>query len=258
MIREIQRLQRKNDHLEEEKDTLGEKNAWVEQIMRSLKDDGQGTEIISRLKRGDTHQAIAEWLGQSSIGLESDPKLSATTERSVRQAIEQYHLNLEGNQQHRYWTKVTQDAQLIEHLFTLYFTWINPMHMILDEMRFMTSFRECSQVHCSFALVNVICALSCHLLHNIDTGDQTKVAVDSLHNRFMEETRELMNDADLGKTTTVQTHAIMFLAEFGAGHGLLATSYLRWGMEILIEKHIFEQGGELEQVAIWGILTLHT
>ena len=54
MIREIQRLQRKNEFLKEEKDSLGEKNTWFEKIIRSIKDDGQAIEAIQRLKRGES------------------------------------------------------------------------------------------------------------------------------------------------------------------------------------------------------------
>ena len=259
MIREIQRLQRKNEYLEEEKETLDEKNGWIEQIIRSLKDDGQGSEIISRLKRGESHQAIAEWLGHPLVGSGDLPELSPTTEYSVTQAIERYHQGLVGNHDPRYWTNVTQDAALIEHLVALYFTWIHPVHLVLDEGQFMTSFRNCSDTYCSSALVSIICAMSCHLLHNIGGDDyDMKAAIDSFRNRFMEETRSLLRHVDPAKMTSIQTHAILFLAELGSGHGLIATSYLRLAVEILIDKQKSEQDEESERVAAWGILTLHT
>ncbi len=259
MVREIQRLQRRNEDLEEEKDTLGEKNSWIEQIMSSLKDNGLGKAIINRLKRGESHQSIAEWLGRPLVGSGDAQELSPTTERSVSQAIEQYYQRLVDNRDPRYWTNVTQDTQLIEHLMTLYFTWIHPVHMLFDERRFMASLRHCSEEHCSSALVSVICAVSCHLLHNIDNDDdQMNAAVDSLRNQFMEATRNMMKDADDGRMTTVQTHAVMYLAEFGTGHGLIAASHLRLAVETLIEKQNSEQAEESERVAVWGILSLHT
>ena len=259
MIREIQRLQRKNEYLEEEKDTLDEKNGWIEQIIRSLKDDGQGSEIISRLKRGESHQAIAEWLGHPLVGSGDAPHLSPTTEYSVTQAIERYHQGLVGNHDPRYWTNVTSDAELIEHLIGLYFTWIHPVHLVLDEKRFKTSFRNCADTYCSGPLVSIICAMSCHLLHNINKDDDgMKAAIDSLRNSFMGETRSLLRHVDHAKMTSIQTHAILFLAEFGSGHGLMATSYLRLAVEVLIDKQRSEQDVESERVAAWGILALHT
>lgn len=272
IIREIQRLQRRNEHLEQAMDTLGErnehleqetdllgkKNGWIEHIMRSLQDDGQGHEIINRLKRGESHQAIAESLGRPLIG-GSNASVSPTTEHEISQAIVQYHRELVENHDPRYWTNVTQDPQLIEHLISLYFTWIHPVHMILDKGQFMSSFRDCSDLYCSPALVSIICAMSCHVLYDIDAeDDQTKDAVDSLRNRFVDESRGLMRNVDYHKMTTVQTYVIMFLAEFGSGHGLIATSHLRLAVEVLMEMRNSNQSQEAEEVGAWGILTLHT
>ena len=258
MVREIQRLQRKNEYLEEEKDSLGEKNGWIEKIMHSLKDDGHGTEIISRLKRGESHQAIADWLGRPLVGSDVQA-MSPTTENQISQAIDQYHRNLVENHDPRYWTNVSTEAELIEHLIKLYFTWIHPVHMLFDEEHFMASFKNCSDVYCSSALVNIICAMSCHLVHNAGYDDeQMKSGIASLRTQFVNESRSLMKHADYGKMTSIQTYAIMFLVEIGSGHGLIASSHLRLAVENLIGKQTSEQSSEAEEMAAWGILTLHT
>ncbi len=258
MIREIQRLQRKNEYLEEEKDLLGEKNSWIEHIMRSLKDDGQGDEIIGRLKRGESHKSIAEWLGRPLIASDTHD-LSPTIEHEISQAIEQYHRNLVENHDPRYWTNVSTEADLIEHLIKLYFTWIHPVHMLFDEQHFMSSFRDCADSYCSSALVNIICAMSCHLLHDTrDDDEQTKLGIESLRTRFINESLSLMKYGDFEKMTSIQTYAIMFLVELGSGHGLIASSHLRLAVESLIAKQTSEQTTEAEEVTAWGILTLHT
>ncbi len=258
MIREIQRLQRKNEYLEEEKDSLGEKNSWIEHIMRSLKDDGQGDEIIGRLKRGESHKAIAEWLGRPLIASDTQD-LSPTIEHEISQAIEQYHRNLVENHDPRYWTNVSTEADLIEHLIKLYFTWIHPVHMLFDEEHFMSSFRDCADAYCSSALVNIICAMSCHLLHDTrDDDEQTKMGIESLKTRFVNESVSLMKNVDFEKMTSIQTYAIMFLVDLGSGHGLMASSHLRLAVESLIAKQTSEQTSEAEEVTAWGILTLHT
>lgn len=257
MIREIQRLQRKNEYLEEEKDSLGEKNSWIEKILHSLK-DGQGIEIIDRLKRGESPQAIAEWLGRLSIRSDRQA-LSPRTEHQVSQAIQQYHRTMIENQDPRYWTNVSTEAKLIEHLIKLYFTWIHPVHMLFDQEHFMSSFKDGSYVYCSSALVNIICAMSCHLLHDTrDDDEQTKSGIESLRTQFINESKCLMEHADPGRMTSIQTYAIMFLVELGSGHGLIASSHLRWAQESLIAKQTSEQSSEAEEVAAWGILTLHT
>lgn len=258
MIREIQRLQRKNEYLEEVKDSLGEKNGWIEQIMRSLKNDGQGNEIIGRLKRGDSHEAIAEWLGRPLVGSKNEA-LSPTTEYEVSQAIERYHRSLVENHDPRFWTNVTTEADLIEHLVKLYFTWIHPVHMLFDQDHFLSSFKNCSDAYCSPALVNVVCAMSCHLLHDTrDDDEQTQSGIESLRKDFLKESKFLMKHADVEKMTSIQTYAIMFLVELGCGNGLLASSHLRLAVESLIAKQTSEQTSEAEEVTAWGILTLHT
>ena len=259
MVREIQRLQRKNESLEEEKDTLDEKNSWVEQIVQSIKDDDQGPEIISRLKRGQPHQAIAAWLRQPSEDGESKQGLSERTRSQLSQAIEQYHKSLVENHDPRFWTSTTQDPQLIEHLIKLYLTWIHPVHMLFDERHFLSSFRQCMDVYCSSALVNTICAMSCHLLHSVESGsERTRAATEKLRRDFLKEAQRLLETAERNKMTTVQSYAIMFLTEFSSGHGLIAASHLRLATETLVDKQHSEQSEESERVAAWGILTLHT
>lgn len=258
IIREIQRLQRKTESLEEEKNSLWEKNSWIEQVMRSLKDDGQGLEIIAKLKRGESHKAIAEWLGRPLGGSDTRP-VSPTTEHGISQAIKQYHRYLVDHHDPRFWTNVSTQAELIEHLIKLYFTWIHPVHMLFDEDHFMTSFRECVDTYCSPALVNIICAMSCHLLHDTrDNDKETQSGIDSLRADFLEESKSLIKHADPEKMTTIQTYAIMFLVEVGSGDGLKANAHLRLAVESLIAKQTSEQSLEAEEVAAWGVFTLHT
>ena len=258
MIREIQRLQRKNEHLEEERDSLGEKNSWIEKIMRSLQNDAQGTEIISRLKRGESHKDIAQWLGRPLAGSDKQA-LSPKVQYQISQAIEQYHQNLVENHDPRYWTNVSADSELINHLIKLYLTWIHPAHMLFHEDHFMTSFMDCTDSYCSPALVNIICAMSCHLLHDTrDDDEQTKSGIEFLRTQFISEAQSLMEHADLEKMTSIQTYAIMFLVELGSGHGLIGSSHLRLAVEKLIAKKTSEQSAEAEEVTAWGILTLHT
>ena len=258
MIREIQRLQRKNEFLEEEKDSLGKKYSWFEKIIRSIKDDGQAIEAIQRLKRGESNQAIAEWLGRISVG-SADQASSPPTEHRISQVIEQYHRVLIENHDPRYWTNVSTGAELIEHLIKLYFTWIHPAHMLFDEEHFMSSFKACSDVYCSSALVNIICAMSCHLLHDTrDDDEETESGIESLRTQFLNESKSLMKDADFEEMTSIQTYAIMFLEELGSGHGLIASSHLRLAQESLLSKYSSKQSFESEEVAAWGVLTLHT
>lgn len=257
MLREIQRLQKRNETLEDEKDTLEEKNDWIERIVRALKEDAHGTEIIQRLKRGETHQAIAEWLGRPMI--DGINNLSPTSGLKLAQELEDYHMDLIENRDPRFWTTVTTNAGLIEHLVGLYLTWIHPVHMLFDEGKFVTSFRGCTDIYCSSSLVNAICGMSCHLLHNSwDNDEDIRAAIEALSSRFMNEARALMKEADEDKMTVLQTYAVMFLFELGSGKGRVAGTYLRLATEILVAKQQAEQSRESEEVSTWGVFTLHT
>lgn len=257
MIREIQRLQRKTEYLKEENVNLGEKNEWIEVIMNSLKRDSEGPEIIRRLKRGETHQAIAGWLGRPMTP--NTQALSPASESQLTRAIERYHQDWADNHDARYWTNVTNDPTLIEHMVALYLTWVHPVHMLFDEKRFMEAFHSCSDTYCSSPMVNAICAMSCHLLHGVwDSEPDSKRGMESLGAQFLNETKALMTSPEYTKMTNIQTYAISFLVELGSGHGQVATSHLRLATESLVAQNKSEQSSESSEVASWGLLTLHT
>ncbi|RHZ67269.1 hypothetical protein CDV55_102628 [Aspergillus turcosus] len=62
------------------------------------------------------------------------------------------------------WTSVTEDADLVSHLVSLYFTWDYPFHAFLDRdvfLKYMASGRVDSEF-CSPFLVNALLANACH------------------------------------------------------------------------------------------------
>ncbi|KAL8654984.1 MAG: hypothetical protein Q9226_003220 [Calogaya cf. arnoldii] len=56
LMREIQQLQAENRSLTQLNSFLNDKNDVMEEMLQSLKDDGQGGEIVSRLMRGGADQ----------------------------------------------------------------------------------------------------------------------------------------------------------------------------------------------------------
>lgn len=260
MVREIHRLQKENESPGEQNDTLGAKNEWIEQITRALKIDDRGAEIIRKTKRGESHRSIVEWLGRPMT--RSTQNLTPASDFQLGQAIEDYRRGLIENHDPCYWTNVTRDASLINHLISLYMTWIHPTHMLIDENQFLLSFHDCLDTHCSGSLVNAICALSCRLLHNgWDDDGETKGGIDSLCLQFMDEVGSLTKTADRYSMTTCQTYAVMFLVELGLGKSQAATAHLRLAVEILaVRQPMFEEEpfSDSDEVASWGILSLHT
>lgn len=258
MLEEIQRLKRKTETLAEENGALEETNAVTEQIMSSLKENGHAHEITKRLKGGDSHETIAIWL--QNLKVENLQPTSSASEQRLKQAIARLHQAFSENPYALYWTSVARVPALVDHLISLYLSWIHPVHMLFDENHFLRSFRTCSDIYCSAPLVNVICAMGCHLLHETFGADQEgRSSMASLRDQFMDETKFWMQkDLVYEKMTTIQTYPIMFLVEVGCGKGLLASSHLRLAVENLLAKKTAEQTSEAEEIATWGIVTLHT
>ena len=133
--------------------------------------------------------------------------------------------------------------------------------MLFDEGHFMRSFKNCTDIYCSSALVNAICATSCHLLVFDDAqgnDEQTKAAVLDLKNRFLQEAQCLMRGAVPDKMTTIQTWSLTFLIELGSGNGLMGSSHLRLACEMLVAKRDAEQEAEATEIGSWGIMSLYT
>ena len=101
VVQELQRLQQRNTYLEldnellrerniwhrednwrvdleEENSSLRKTNSWAEKIISSLTDGTLRIEIIDRLMRSDSHQAIAEWLNSAFKNTQKSPPYPAT------------------------------------------------------------------------------------------------------------------------------------------------------------------------------------
>ena len=256
MVLEIQRLREKNEHLEVDLEHLQEERNWNEQIFLCIKNDVKGPEIIRRLRNGESVRSIAEWLGRPI--LDDVRSLSPASERQLSKAIDGFSDHSELTDA-RYWTDVTVKLGLVEHLLALYLTWIQPVHTLLEYPRFIESFRGCNEYFCSSALVNAMCAMSCHLLHGPwNELGLMDIDVSALRVQFMDRARLLMKATDYLKMTAIQTHAIMFLIDMGSGKALLATSYLRLATESLAAKQSTDEDADSDGVASWGVVTLNT
>lgn len=62
------------------------------------------------------------------------------------------------------WTTVTQDPELIEHLFRMYFAWQHTFFQNFPEHHFREDYASGDTGYCSHFLVNAICAAACLLL----------------------------------------------------------------------------------------------
>ncbi|KAI9821198.1 MAG: hypothetical protein M1827_003932 [Pycnora praestabilis] len=250
MVREIKDLQEKNDR--------------VERILSALVRDTQGPEIITRLRNNESYQSIAEALGRPPVlGIRS---LSPTAQRHLSDALMDYELDwgssrdpesglIQGNG----WTNVTSDDDLINHLLSLYFTWVHPSSMVFSEAHFRASFRNHSNLYCSSALVNAICAMGCHLYDDHDEKFEKEELSNPafLREAFMQEARSLIKPHTQQKMATIQTFSIMFMVDLASGKGLRASSYIRLAAEKMTIRQGSHYSTEAAQIAAWGIYSLN-
>lgn len=248
MVREIRDLQAKNN--------------WVEQILRAISADGNGPEIIQRLKDGESYQSVAERLGRPPFA--DLPDLSPTSQRQLTDLLMDYDKDATGDRDSESgirhdgeWTSVTSDHGFIDHLFSLYFTWVHPVHMLFSRNHFLSSYRNQSNLYCSSALVNAICAMGC-----LFVGEKGKYSTEDgsdpekLRTLFMKESHSLIKPEHYNKTTILQTFAVLFLVELGHGQGARASAYIRLAgdaMNSLRENHYSTEAMEITK---WGIYAL--
>ena len=242
---------------------LQQKNDFIESIFRALTSGGIGPQVLDRLRSGESYQAIADSLGEAPL---SDlPVLSPTSERALSKALKEYDLDAarerdpdSGIIDRENWTNVTSDKTVVEHLLTLYFTWVHPVHMLFSRPHFWASYKNRSDVYCASALVNTLCAMGCLYLDTAGEYDGApKTDPQALRDKFMSEARSQIKPSHYQKTITIQTFAVMFLVELSSGQGSKAGSYIRLAAETLSKQPPAEYNTEAMEVTRLGVYALN-
>lgn len=200
---------------------LRAKDRLTEHILQTLSSDEKVPEILDHLRKGETYESIVEWLGRSpNADFETlSPRDShhSTFDTSDHEMGGMNSTNFQ-------WTTVTSNKAIIDHLFTLYFSWVHPVHTLFSEGQFVESFGT-QQVdeYCSPVLLNAICAMACHL-HS--TSDSDEINFEHLGEEFSEAVRIAIDSEDK-RITTIQAFAVMFLVDCARANVLRAGAYLR-------------------------------
>lgn len=248
---------------------MREEGAWQRTILETIGSNGHDREIISRLRMGESHQSIAEWLHHENPDFARGLETPITRLRLI-DVVKLYEMQCQQedglNRQNPSpsgaeipWTKVTISHKLIGHLFDLYFTWVHPVHMLFSELDFKHDFKQNMQNNCSASLVNAICAMGCNMLESEDVED-TRHRIDSatLRDGFMNEARASLSPSSYGYMTSVQTLAVMFLVELSSGKARKALGYLRSAVDNLNTSNGPPHSQEANDITVWGLHTLNT
>jgi len=254
---------------------LTESSGWSNTILQTISKNGHDKEIVTKLRSGESHQEVADWLTQQlhvkrHINIEPNNNSRRDLLNVVKDFENQYQdedglsrgKRARSNDSDIVWTDVSSSQTLIGHLFDLYFTWVHPIHMLFSELDFKYSFRTNEGHYCSRALVNAICAMACHLLENegahspkLPQGDIGDAA--TLREGFMNEARKHLTRNTYQEMTSVQAFAVMYLVEFSSSKARKALGYLRSAVENVISA-TKNQSMEAQEITAWGINTLNT
>ena len=171
--------------------------------------------IVERLERSNSKQPVPSENGYSP----ANSYLSTTPNSEAKDYYS-----------HLFWTDVTNDKSVIEHLFRLYFTWVHSVSMLFIERQFLESYNRQKKDFCNQALVNAICALACNLHRQSDEDD---IDYDELGISFANAFRDHFDPLDRS-IATIQATAVMFLVELAKGSGR-AGAYLKLATDSIIE-----------------------
>ena len=240
-------------------------------ILETISNNGHEREVVARLRSGQSHQEIADWLLQVNPELSTRFGRDGGSRRRLVDAVKGFEAQFDDDGLHRSntgilehsWTKVSNSSGLIGHLFDLYFTWIHPVHMLFNENDFKRDFRLRQETHCSAPLVNAICAMACNL-HDDATMTQSwnvRENAQALREGFMGEAKKMAIWMPKERMTTIQAFAVMYLVELSAGRARIASSYLRIAVDSMVKANAKDpdpQSPGSKEITLLGLQTLNT
>ncbi|OMP88851.1 Nitrogen assimilation transcription factor nit-4 [Diplodia seriata] len=254
MVRRIKSLEHQNAELQ---GSVKERDGQIEAILEALRTGERGSEVIARLRAGQSHRELVGWLGGPLVG--DVDRLSPGSEISVPDVAQDYddpsqtHVGSrspDGDSRSR-WTFA--NPQLTDHLIALFFTWVHPIHMLFSEYYFMRSFSDGDRDYCSPAMVNMMCAMGCHY-HTDPSGDERQSRV--LQKRFFERGIAEVAKEDPRSLTCVTTYALLFLVELGCNQARHASSHLRLAAENVAALNRAAYAPAASEITARGIHTL--
>jgi len=246
--------------------SLREEGAWHRIILETIGSNGHDREIIKRLRAGESHHTIADWLVRENpdfgtLGLQSTPqsRLIDVVKLFETQCQEQDGLRrFDSSDSEVRWTRISTSQNLIGHLFDLYFTWVHPVYMLFSEMDFKKDFKDMEENYCSVPLVNAVCAMACNLLEGEHAYEQRKsIEAGTLRDGFMNEARRTLLPDSYRRMTSIQTFAIMYLVEMSSGKARNAAGYLRSAVDNMKTNDGPQHSEEAKELTLWGLHTLN-
>ncbi|KAG6009212.1 hypothetical protein E4U21_003065 [Claviceps maximensis] len=264
-------------------------------VMAALRQAEAAEQVVARLWAGHSVQDVSRWLGESGRGGASGRRrLSSPAPRPAGPASSpspspspsphRIHaapacrdrrsvLWPSGEPTCRIrhtWTRITSDADLVEHLLALYFCWEYPTFASLSREHYLRDFIAGSDTYCSALLTNALLALASRLSSRpeVRAGDDDAVPAGE---HFFGECKRLYDahETDQYRLTTVQALGIMAIREVSCGHISSSEYYAGQCMRLALEMglhqvHSLDTGDEedvrhrtVKLATFWGAFALN-
>jgi len=154
----------------------------------------------------------------------------------------------EPNQDHVWWTTVTHDRELVEHLLALYFCWEYPVFASLSKEHFLEDFRQGIPRYCSQLLVDALLALACRWSDRPSARADPKDGASAGDHFFSSALKLLEAEEDHRVLTTIQALGIMSIREASCGRVSKSIFFSGQSMRLATEMglHLDAEGGDYE------------
>lgn len=276
MKRDLQSLQQQNDALD-----------VIVASLRSLP-EGEAVSLLHSL-RSDTNDDVIAASLRSNVRLpasyapqtlEADfaQQMTQTPTNSTDMDDEMHALKREPSVQSVYaastpisespavWFRTPQDAELVEHLLNLYFSWVHPIYPLFSRDHFLHDMGRGRSDFCSAMLVNALLAFACHY------SDRPQARTDPNNpstsgDHFFAEAKKLLDKADRPSLTTVHALGVMAIRETSLGRDSNGYQYTgrcaRMALELGLHLSVIGTGLkasdlEVRKITFWGIFNLET
>lgn len=164
------------------------------------------------------------------------------------------------------WFAAPQDAELVEHLLSLYFCWVHPFYQLFSRDHFLHDMGRGRTEFCSAMLVNALLSIACHYsdrpaARTIGGGSNTA------GDHFFAEAKKELNTTEKPSLTVVQALGIMSIREASQGRDSNGYQYAGRCVRMALEMglHLSVVGSamrppeaEVRRVTFWGVFNLET
>jgi hypothetical protein len=277
--RDIQSLQQKNDALDiivASLRTLPETEATT--LLQTLRGDCDAEVLAASLK---TNVRLPQNYGPQTLEADFAQQIThatptsstldgqtAVSELSRQQSIDSTVLqtNAPPRSTSVGWFRSPQDAEFVDHLLNLYFTWIHPFYLFFSREHFLQDMGRGRTAYFSPLLLNAVLAYSCHYSDRL--GARTDPAApNTAGDEFFSEAKRLLDSGDQTCLTTVQALGVMSARECSQGRDSHAYQLAgRAGrMALELGLHVSANGSglrstdvEVRRITFWGVFNLET